>query len=122
MIITSEVAHSYTQSLLLSQFPVRWFPCCIRSVAVWHTTVHKLVRFLVQLASIGQNVPGEQLLCANTPRDNDSSETTYNKTHINVLIAIAETTRGTLAPKAPSTSRHVSFQTSASSYKGLRYD
>ena len=50
---------------------------------------HKLV-LLVQLAPIGQNIPGEQLLCANTSRDNDSSETTYNdKTHINVSVAIA---------------------------------
>ena len=45
----------------------------------------------MQLASIGQNIPGEQLLsCANASRDNaDSSETTYNKTHINVSVAIA---------------------------------
>ena len=85
-------SHSYSlapcsaKSLLLSQFPVRWFPCCIRSVAVGHITVHKLV-FVVQLASIGQKVPGEQLLCANTSRD--SSETTWIKTHTNVLVAIA---------------------------------
>ena len=52
---------------------------------------HKLV-LLVQLAPIGQNIPGEQLLCANTSKDNDSSETTYNdKTHINVSVAIAGT-------------------------------
>ena len=45
----------------------------------------------MQLASIGQNIPGEQLLsCANASRDNaDSSETMYNKTHINVSVAIA---------------------------------
>ena len=53
---------------------------------------HKLMLLVVQLAPIGQNIPGEQLLCANTSRDNDSSETTYNdKTHINVSVAIAGT-------------------------------
>ena len=61
--------------------------------------VHKLALFVpVQLAPIGQNNPGEQLLCANTLKDNDSSETTHNKIHINVLVAIAETMYGTLAP------------------------
>ena len=44
---------------------------------------------MVQLAPIGQKVPGEQLLCANTPRDDDSSKTTHNKTHVNVSVAIA---------------------------------
>ena len=57
-----------------------------------HNSTVKLV-LLVQLAPIGQNIPGEQFLCANTSRDNDSSETTYIITHINVSVAIAGTVR-----------------------------
>ena len=73
--------------ILLSQLPVRWFPCCRRSLRIGHTITQKLV-LLVQFAPIGQNFPGGQLNSANTSRDNDSIEAMHNVTHVNAEFSI----------------------------------
>ena len=63
-------------------------PCCIQSLRVGHTVIHKLV-LLVQSAPIGQNIPREQLISANVLRDNGSSETTYISKNVSVAHPIA---------------------------------
>ena len=70
--------------VLLSQFPVVWFPCCIGSLSVGHWTTQELV----QSALIWLNVPGGQPLLRtnrgpNSPCDNDTTERVNNTVYTN---------------------------------------
>ena len=82
---TTEI-HTYVP---LSQFPVVWFPSCIRSFSVGHWITQEVV-LPVQLVLSGQNLPRGQLrlLCANAPWDNDLIETAHN-TDTNKAAAIS---------------------------------